>query len=76
MRKVLMVLSCCIALGMLFTGTNEATVKALYEDASLKHNGITSEDIPLQSIPEPASMLLQGSGLLTLAGFLRRHINS
>ncbi len=60
--------------GTLLTGAGQASVKALYEDASFKHNGITSDDITLQvaPIPEPATLLLFGSGLIGLGAKLRR----
>ncbi len=61
--------------GTLFTGADQASVKALYGAIGRKgfqNNGITSEDITLQPIPEPATLILFGSGLVGLGGLVRR----
>jgi len=62
--------------GTLSTGADGASIKALYENASGKHNGITSEDITLQPltspVPEPATVLFFGTGLAALGTKLCR----
>lgn len=62
--------------GTLLTGTDGASIKALYLDANGKHDGLTSEDITLgtgTAVPEPGTWLLFGTGILLTAGYpLRR----
>ncbi len=66
----------------LMTGINADSVKALYVTSKGKHNGITSEDITLTEntvpspVPEPSGLLLLGSGMLALAGSLRRTLSA
>lgn len=61
-----------IQAGSLFTGANEASIKARYLDAQgNKIGALVSEGITLTpgdnpEIPEPASMMLLGGGLLAL----------
>jgi hypothetical protein len=64
--------------GALFTGSNQASIKALFVDSTGKQAGITSEDITLQpggpppSVPEPSTLMLLGTGALGIAGALKR----
>jgi len=64
----------------LFTSDGEASVKALYVTANGQQNGITSEPITLQpgtpSVPEPTSFVLLGTGLLGIAGVLKRKLSA
>jgi hypothetical protein len=64
--------------GALLTGSNQASIKALFVDSTGKQAGITSEDITLQpggpppSVPEPSTLTLLGTGALGIAGALKR----
>jgi hypothetical protein len=64
------------------TGTDQAAIKALYENSSGGNLGITSADITLQpggvthSTPEPSSLLLLSSGLIGVGSFLKRRLRA
>lgn len=65
------------SLANLNTTSQGAEVKALYVDGNgIKVGAITSEPITLDptATPEPSSLMLLGSGVLGLAGILRRRI--
>jgi hypothetical protein len=66
--------------GNLLTGIDDASVKALYVNVDGQQNGITSEDITLtkstNSAPEPSTLLLLGTGLVSAAGVIRRKLHA
>lgn len=65
--------------GTLLTGTDAASVKALYVNSDgNKVGSLLSEDITLQddAVPEPSSIMLLGCGLLGTALFLRKKVRA
>ena len=65
------------ALSDLLTGTNDASIKALYLSSVGRNNGLTSAAItldPTPPVPEPSSLVLLASGILGAGGMMRRRI--
>lgn len=65
------------------TGTDQAAIKALFDDSSGKNLGITSADITLQpggggkgAVPEPASLLLVASGLTAVLAMMTGRVSA
>jgi hypothetical protein len=70
-------LSETIATGTLFTGSDEASLKASYVTAAGGNAGITSEDFTLSpappaAVPEPGTLLLLGTSLVGMGGLTWR----
>ena len=63
----------------LMLGSGADSVKALYVNSNGQQDGITSEAItltPVAPTPEPSSMVLLATGLLSAAGAVRRRIKA
>jgi hypothetical protein len=68
------------AAGVLLTGVDAASVKALYVNSDGQQNGITSQGITLTpgtpAVPEPAPFVLLGTGLIAAAKAIKTRLSA